>query len=61
MEKTYKIVFDEKSNYFMVDDKRVTMSEAADDFRKRMFFTLVGMKEGNLSKAIKLTVEEIEP
>ena len=61
MEKTYKIVFDEKSNYFMVDDKRVTMFAAAGNFRNRMLQTLIAMKEGNLSKAIKLTVEEIEP
>ena len=61
MKNTYKIEIDEKSQYIVVNGKRMSIFTAADIFRVRMLNTMIAMKEGKLSKAIEVIVKEVIP
>lgn len=60
MKTVFRIFFEGETGYVIVGTRRMSIDEAADMFRIRMLNTLKAMEEGNLSKAITLSVKEIK-
>lgn len=60
MKAKFRISFEEETGYVVVGTKRMSVDEAADMFRLKMFNTLKAMENGYLSKAITLSVKEVK-
>lgn len=61
MKNKFRIFFEGEAGYVIVDKERMSMGKAALEFHQKMLNTLKAMEDGKLSKAITITVEEIEP
>ena len=60
MKNIFRISFEEETGYVIVGTRRMSIDEAADMFRLKMFNTLKEMENGFFSKAITLSVKEVK-
>lgn len=60
MKTIFRIFFEEETGYVIVGTRKMSIDEAADMFRLKMFNTLKAMENGDISKAITLSVKEVK-
>lgn len=61
MKNKYRIELDDDLGHVRVNGSRWTIIDAADNFHVRMLNTLQAMENGIVSKAIEITIKEVEP
>ena len=61
MENKYRVELEDDLNHVRVNGKRLSIIDAADIFKIRMFNTMCAMEDGIVSRAIEVIVKEVEP
>lgn len=61
MKNKIRIELDDDLGHVRVNGDRWTIIKAADNFHVRMLNTLQAMENGIVSKAIEITIKEVEP
>lgn len=61
MKNKYRIEFDDEQGHVRINGKRFSIADATDIFKFRMFNTMCAMEDGKVSRAIEVTIEEVEP
>lgn len=61
MKNKYRIELDDDWGHVRVNNKKWPIIDAAYDFYLRMLNTMRGMDKGVVSKAIEVTIKEVEP
>lgn len=61
MKNKYRIELDDELGHVRVNGKRFSITDATDIFKFRMFNTMCAMEDGEVSRAIEITIKEVEP